>query len=111
MQPRPSPISHDPHSTDAPTSAPPTILTLASVTARIGKALVDAERLPPTERGEFLRKIAPEIRTLASKVDALANQIEPIGEVEIVVTCRHCAHTQPTPIDWSAPCPGCGGER
>lgn len=102
MQPAPSPIAHN---------AQPDALTLASVAARIGSAILDAERLPAAERAAFLRTIAPEIRTLASKVDALANQIEPIGEVEIVAICRHCGHEQPTPIDWSAPCPACGGER
>ncbi len=84
---------------------------LAAIAARIGSAILDAERLLTAERADFLRTIAPEIRRLAAETEELASRLDPIGEVEIVVTCRHCRHEQPTPIDWSAPCPACGGER
>lgn len=111
MQLHPSPISHDQRQDYASASTPPTILTLASATVRIGEALLTAERLPPGERAELLRTIAAEQRALASKVDALANHLDPLGDAVVVVRCRHCGDEQPTPIDWSAPCGACGGER
>ena len=85
MQPRPSPISHDPQPTDASTTPPPAILpthrgevTIADLAAQVGCAQYELAQLKRRQKAG--QPVAP------SEILAIADELE-----RLALAARECA--------------------